>query len=99
MDKVFVCDVPEKEAVDFLGVFEMKNTLESLALLIAKDNEIIKTDSMLYSRLVEDYKKYLQKHNQFWTYYIEKYGHLLDEKSQLSMDFKTNKIYIIPLNA
>ena len=35
----------------------MKNTLESLVMQIAGNNDILKEDSTLYSRLIEDYKK------------------------------------------
>lgn len=98
MDKTFVCEVEEKEAKEFLGIFEMKNTLESLAMIIAENNAIMKEESLLYTRLVEDYKEIMIKHDQFWAFYIKKYEHLLDKNTQLSLDFKTNKIYIIPLD-
>ena len=67
-------------------------------MIIAKNNEIVKDDSLLYTRLVEDYKETLKQHNQFWDIYLDKYGHLLDEKTQFSFDFKTNKIYINEVN-
>lgn len=41
MDKKFVCEVPELEAKRFLDIFEMKNALESLAIQIAGNNDII----------------------------------------------------------
>lgn len=96
MDKTFLCDVPEEDAKELLGIFEMKNTIESLVMQIANNNDILKEDSLLYSRLVEDYKENMKDYNRFWSVYLEKYGHLLDENTQLSMDFKSNKLYIIP---
>lgn len=97
MEKRYVCDVPETDAKEFLGIYEMKNALESLVVLLAENNDILKENSLLYKRLVEDYKENMKKHDQFWSSYFEKYKHLLDEKTQLSLDFQTNKIYIIPL--
>lgn len=98
MEKTYVCDVPEKEAKEFLGIFEMKSSLESLVILIAGNNDVIKEESSLYRRLVEDYKENMKKHDQFWSFYLEKYRHLLSENTQLSLDFGTNTIYIIPLD-
>ena len=99
MEKRFGCDVAEKEAKDFLDISDRYNALERLVMIIAKNNEIIKEDSLLYTRLVEDYKETLKQHNQFWDIYLDKYGHLLDEKTQFSLDFKTNKIYITALGS
>lgn len=99
MEKKFVCDVPEKEAKEFLYISDRHNALERLVMIIAKNNEIIKEDSLLYARLVEDYKESLKQHNQFWEIYLDKYGHLLDETTQLSLDFTTNKIYITALGS
>lgn len=89
--------MPEKEASEFLGIFEMKNTLESLVMLIARNNDILKKDSLLYTRLVEDYKENLMQYEQFWSFYLEKYKNLLNENTQLSLDFKTKQIYIVSL--
>ena len=99
MKKTFVCDVEEQEAKQFLGIFEMKSALESLVMLIAGNNDILQQESLLYKWLVEDYKEIMVKHNQFWSFYFEKYEYLLDENTQFSLDFKTNKIYIIPIES
>ncbi len=99
MKKTFVCDIPEQEAKDFLGVFEMKCTLENLALLIAENNDILQKESSLYSRLIADYKETLTKHEQFWAFYTEKYGYLLSENTQFTLDFRTNKIFLVPIDA
>lgn len=97
MDKKFVCEVPELEAKRFLDIFEMKNALESLAIQIAGNNDIIKEDSLLYKRLVEDYKSSLADFDKFWLPYLEKYGYMLSENNQFSLDFKTNEIYVVPI--
>ena len=97
MNKEFVCDVKDEEAKKFIDIFEMKNTLESLALQIANNNSILKEDSLLYKRLIEDYKENLSEFNKFWFQYYEKYGYRLKENNQFSLDFKTNKIYIVPI--
>ena len=98
MEKRFVCDVPEKEAKKFLDISDRHNALERLVMIIAKNNEIVKDDSLLYTRLVEDYQETLKQNNQFWDIYLDKYGHLLDETTQFSLDFSTNKIYITALD-
>lgn len=98
MEKTFVCDIPEQKAKDFLGVFEMKSTLENLALLIAENNAVLKKESTLYERLITDYKDILIKHEQFWAFYTEKYGHLLSENTQFTLDFRTNKLFLIPID-
>ena len=98
MEKRFVCDVPEKEAKKFLDISDRHNALERLVMIIAKNNEIVKDDSLLYTRLVEDYQETLKQNNQFWDIYLDKYGHLLDETTQFSLDFRTNKIYIAALD-
>ena len=51
MNKEFVCDVKDEEAKKFIDIFEMKNTLESLALQIANNNSILKEDSLFNRRL------------------------------------------------
>lgn len=99
MEKTFVCDIPEQEANDFLGVFEMKSTLENLVLLIAENNDILKKESSLYKRLIEDYKETLIKHEKFWAFYTEKYGYLLSENTQFTLDCRTNKIFLVPTDA
>lgn len=96
MDKTYVCDVSEQECKELLGIYEMKNTLESLVMQIAGNNDILKEDSSLYSRLIEDYKKNMADYNSFWAPYLEKYEEMLDQDSQLSMDFRNNKLFIIP---
>ena len=84
MNKEFVCDVKDEEAKKFIDIFEMKNTLESLALQIANNNSILKEEN-------------LSEFNKFWFPYYEKYGYRLKENNQFSLDFKTNKIYIVPI--
>lgn len=95
MEKKYICDVPEKEASDFLDFAERKSAIESLALIIAQDNSILKENSDLYKRLIEDYKELKRIHEEFWATYMEKYGSMLDDKSQFYLDFKTNKIYMV----
>ena len=95
MDKTFICDVSEEVKMECMDIFEMQSTLERLITLIAGNNDILKEESELYIRLVEDYKEILKKHNEFWSVYVEKYKNLLDENKQLSLDFKTNKLFII----
>lgn len=97
MDKTFVCEVSESEKNECMGIYEMKSALENLALLIAGNNDILKEESILYNRLVEDYREIMRRDKKFWTVYIEKYKDLLDENTQLSLDFKTNKMYTIPV--
>lgn len=94
MNGTFVCKVSEKESKELLDIFEMKNTLESLIRQIAADNDILKEDSQLYSRLVEDYRKSLGEYNRAWSPYLEKYKDLLDDNTQLTMDFRTREIFL-----
>ena len=96
MEKRFVCDVPQNDTEELLGIFEMKSTLESLIKQIADDNDILKEDSILYKRLIDDYKKILVDFDGFWLPYSEKYGKLLDQESQFSVDFGTSKMFIVP---
>lgn len=97
MEKTFVCEVSEEVKRECMGIFEMQSALDNLALIIASNNDILKRESALYARLLEDCKENMRKHNKFWSVYVEKYGELLDENTQLSLDFKTNKMYIIPI--
>lgn len=71
MEKRFVCDVPQNDTEELLGIFEMKSTLESLIKQIADDNDILKEDSILYKRLIDDYKKILVDFDRFWLPYSE----------------------------
>ena len=66
MEKTFICNISDEEKRKLLNIFEMKNTLESLALQIANNNSILKEDSLLYKRLIEDYKENLSEFNKFW---------------------------------
>lgn len=95
MDKTFLCDVSEKDSKKLLSISEMKRTLESLVSQIAGNNDILKEDSTLYVRLLDDYKENLNQFNEFWAPYFEKYGHLLNENKEFSVDFSNNKLYII----
>lgn len=58
---------------------------------------LLKEDSLLYKRLVEDYKNSLADFDKFWLPYLEKYGYMLSENNQFSLDFKTNEIYVVPI--
>lgn len=94
MEKTYICDIPELEAKNLLDILEMKNTLESLVLQIAEDNDILKEDSQLYTRLVEDYKKITSEYNKFWIPYFKKYKDLVNENQELSIDFETNGLFV-----
>lgn len=96
MDRKFVCDVSEEEKKKLQGIFEMKCALESLALQMTDNDDILREDSLLYSRMLEDYKNTMKDYNDFWVPYIEKYKDILDENTQLSMSFSENKVYVIP---
>ncbi|MDE6608368.1 MAG: CXXX repeat peptide modification system protein [Lachnospiraceae bacterium] len=96
MDKTFVCDISEEESKKLLDIYEMRNTLESLVRQIAGNNDILKEDSLLYTRLVEDYKKNMEDYDKFWVPYMEKYEGMIDENTQLSIDFRENKLFVIP---
>lgn len=96
MDKIFICDIPEEESRKLFNIFEMKNTLESLAMQIAGNNDILKEDSLLYTRLIEDYKKIVGEYNHFWAPYIEKYKSYINENTELSIDFMTNGLFAVP---
>ena len=69
----------------------MKNTLESLA----GNNDILKEDSMLYTRLIEDYKNTMSEYNNFWVPYMKKYNNLTDKGMELTIDFETNSLFAI----
>ncbi len=96
MNKTFVCNLSEKAMGELLDVFEMKSTLESLIMQIAGNNDILKEDSLLYSELVKDYRECMKKHNKVWQPYFEQYGHMLDDNSEFSVDYKFRKLYIVP---
>lgn len=96
MNKSFICNVSEEDSKKLLEIYEMKNTLESLIMQIAGNNDILKEDSLLYSRLVDDYTKNMRDYNKFWTPYTEKYADLLNQDTQLSIDFRTNEMFLIP---
>ena len=51
MEKRFVCDVPQNDTEELLGIFEMKSTLESLIKQIADDNDILKAVSYTHLTL------------------------------------------------
>lgn len=95
MNRTFVCDVSKENLEELLDVFEMKSALESLIMQIAGNNDILKEDSLLYSRLVEDYKKCMEKYSKAWQPYLEQYGHLLDNGSEFTIDYKSSKLYIV----
>ena len=40
MEKTFICNISDEEKRKLLNIFEMKNTLESLAMQIAGNNDI-----------------------------------------------------------
>lgn len=96
MDKIFVCEISENVSNEILGIFEMRNTLESLIRQIAENNDILEEDSTLYARLVEDYKENTREYNAFWSPYLLKYNDILDDNHQLTVDFRERKIYVTP---
>ncbi|MCM1500506.1 MAG: hypothetical protein NC124_18750 [Clostridium sp.] len=97
MNKTFVCDVSEEAMRELLDIFEMKSTLESLIMQIAGNNDILKEDSLLYSELVKDYKECMKKYSKVWHPYFEKYGHMLGDNSEFTVDYKYKKLYIVPV--
>ncbi len=62
-----------------------------------EEDEKLVEDSLLYKRLVEDYKNSLADFDKFWFPYYEKYNYMLGENNQFSLDFKTNEIYLVPI--
>lgn len=97
MIKKLICDISKEESNELLDLFELKSTLESLICQISNNNDILKEDSLLYTRLISDYKENTSSYNKFWSPYIEKYKHLLDENTQLSIDFNEHKLYVVSI--
>ena len=95
MEKTFICNISDEEKRKLLNIFEMKNTLESLAMQIAGNNDILKEDSMLYTRLIEYYKNTMSEYNNFWVPYMKKYNNLTDKGMELTIDFETNSLFAI----
>lgn len=95
MNKTFICEISDEESKKLMDIFEMKNTLESLAMQIAGNNDILKENSMLYSRLVDDYKTTMKEYNTFWIPYMERYREYIEKGMELSIDFSTNGLYAI----
>jgi len=97
MNRIYVCDISKEAIGELLDVFEMKSALESLIMQIANNNDILKEDSLLYLRLVEDYKECMKKYGKAWQPYFEQFGHLLDNGSEFTIDYKNSKLYIVPM--
>ena len=66
-------------------------------LVVLLEPFLVIEDSLLYKRLVEDYKNSLADFDKFWFPYYEKYNYMLGENNQFSLDFKTNEIYLVPI--
>ena len=98
MGKTFICEVSDEETRKIMNIFEMKNTLESLAMQIAGNNDIIKEDSLLYTKLVEDYRQVMRDYNNFWSPYLIKYKDYIDGGMELSIDFGTSILFATPKN-
>lgn len=95
MERIFVCNISDEEKRELMNIFEMKNTLESLAMQIAANNDILKEDSMLYTRLIEDYKHTMKEYNNFWVPYMKKFNNLIDKGMELTIDFETNSLFAV----
>lgn len=96
MNKNYICDIEETASNQLLDIVEMKSSLESLAMQIAENNDIIKEDSLLYARLIDDYRKSVKEFNAFWEPYYEKYGKMLvGNNAQFSVDFATHQLFAI----
>lgn len=42
-------------------------------------------------------KECLRNHTKAWGPYLEKYGHMLGSDKEHSIDYRNNKLYIVPI--
>ncbi len=96
MKNIIVCTVSEEESSKMQNQMEMLGALESLVRIIAENNDILKEDSNLYLRLVEDYKKNKKAIELFWDFYLDVYKDKMEPNTQLKLDYETGNISIIP---
>jgi len=94
MSNKVLCTLPPEDIRNLQDLTWMKSALEDLAIVIAEQNHILREDSELYLRLINDYKEYLIKINDFWSIYLKKY-HISDNE-QLMVDYKTQELIIVP---
>ena len=74
---------------------EMQYALDSLTKIIADDNSILKEESTLYQRLVEDQKTNLASIQKIWQDIWDKYGNNLADNEELRINYNTRELAII----
>lgn len=97
MEKKVVCNISEEDRDNIEENLSMLNAIEKLVMIIANNNSILKEESILYNRLIEDFRKYRKDVDSFWNHYLKIYEDQMDEDTQLTLDYVTCEMSIMPI--
>lgn len=95
MERVLVGYVTEIEKKEIMALYERKNALEEL-LLMLNNNKLDEIDNEdLYERVSKDIEITKMSYNQWWRDMSSKYKWKSIANKKWSIDFNTNEIAII----
>lgn len=86
--KTLVGKVTEEEKKEIQTIFERRNGLKELALIVTADNDA------LYERVVKDLGETGRKFQGWWDRMADKYQWKRLEGGNWEIDFNTNDIYL-----
>jgi len=89
MEKKIVGSVTEQEKNEIQTLFERKNGLNELAMILTADNDA------LYEKLVKDMGETGAKFQDWWNRMSEKYQWESAENGHWEINFETCEIYLI----
>lgn len=92
MKKKLVGQVTVEEKNEIQQLFERRNGLNELAMILTADNEV------LYDKLVKDMGETGAKFQQWWNQKAEKYEWESDPNGNWEIDFNTCEIYLVTPN-
>lgn len=95
MKRELVVRVMEKEKDEIEYFFERINSLKSLSVTLAANNELYQDKSHLVDRIVSDLSVAQKSFRQWWETIAEKYGLEIARLENYKMDFKDCAIYYI----
>ncbi len=89
MEKKIVGSVTEQEKNEIQTLFERRNGLNELAMILTADNDA------LYEKLVKDMGETGAKFQDWWNRMSEKYQWERAENGHWEINFETYEIYLI----
>lgn len=96
MERQIVCTVTTSERDEIENLFERKQSLHSLSITLAANNEIFEERSYLAEKILADLIVTEKSFNQWWNDIAAKYELDSSKLEQYLIDFEDRFIYQMP---